>query len=128
MRINRLQAALLLGIPTLFLLIFFICPFVLVIASSLHAESNAWMLSEYIRIFSESYYLQVLLTTTVVTIWVTLITLPFGYCLAYYLVFYVSSPGVRRLIYVFLLHPLIYHCRCQDVWLGHHPRAQRIAQ
>jgi putative spermidine/putrescine transport system permease protein len=106
MRINRLQAALLLGVPTLFLLIFFIYPFVLVVASSLHSNSNTLTLTEYARIFSETYYLQVLLTTTVVAVWVTLITLPFGYCLAYYLVFHVSSPAGRRLIYVLLLTPL----------------------
>jgi len=106
MRINRLQAALLLGIPTLFLLVFFIYPFALVIASSLHTNSDVFAFSEYFRIFSETYYLQVLLTTTVVTVWVTLITLPFGYCLAYYLVFHVSSPVVRRFIYVLLLTPL----------------------
>jgi putative spermidine/putrescine transport system permease protein len=106
MRINRLQAAILLGIPTLFLLIFFIYPFALVVASSLHANSNALTIGQYVHFLSNTYYLHVLLTTTVVTIWVTLITLPFGYCLAYYLVFCVSSPIVRRLIYVFLLTPL----------------------
>lgn len=106
MRINRLQATVLLGLPTLFLLIFFGYPFVLVMASSLHAASGAWTFSEYAHIFSDGYYLHVLLTTTVVTLWVTLITLPFGYCLAYYLIFHVSSSACRRLIYVLLLTPL----------------------
>lgn len=106
MRINRLQAAILLGVPTLFLLFFFVYPFVLIAASSLHATSDSLTLKEYVQIFSDTYYLQVLLATTVVTIWVTLITLPFGYCLAYYLVFHVSSSALRRLIYVLLLTPL----------------------
>jgi putative spermidine/putrescine transport system permease protein len=106
MRMTRWGAALLLGIPTLFLLLFFVLPFLLVLAASLQAKQGDWTLAYYIRVLGDSFYIRVLLETFRISFWVTVWCLVFGYALAYFIVFQTRSRQVRRLIYIVLLTPL----------------------
>jgi putative spermidine/putrescine transport system permease protein len=106
MRISRLSAALLLGIPVAYLLVFFLVPFGSVIASSLAAGADPFTLANYRKIVTDVFYWETLGLTFQVALWTTIAVLFIGYPLAYTMTYNVKSRIVRRLIFVVIVTPL----------------------
>lgn len=106
MRIGRFEAILLLGGPVLFLLLFFIAPFLLMTVASLQQKSGAWTAAHYVKLATDRYYWEILIETFKIGLWVALVTFVMGYALAYYVTFHVKSRFVRRVIYVIVVTPL----------------------
>jgi putative spermidine/putrescine transport system permease protein len=106
MRIGRFEAILLLGGPLLFLLLFLIVPFLMLVVASLHMKNGGWTLIQFSKILADSYYWGILWITLRIALWVTAMCFIFGYALAYYLVFYLRSRFLRRLIYIVIVTPL----------------------
>lgn len=106
MRIGRFEAFLLLGGPVLFLVVFFVGPFLLMTVASLQAKGGAWTAAQYAKVATDSYYWEILYETFKIGLWVALVTFVMGYALAYYLTFQLRSRLVRRVIYIVVVTPL----------------------
>ena len=63
-------------------------------------------LLNYVKFFTDEYYISVLLFTFKISLWVTLVTLLIGYPLAYYLVRVVKNKLYRRILYIIIVAPL----------------------
>jgi putative spermidine/putrescine transport system permease protein len=94
MRISRAWTLILLGPPLAFIIAFFIVPFLVLAASSVHAEDGAFTLANYGKALLDFYY------------WNTLIALLIGYPLAYYMTRVLRSRVLRRLLYIIVVTPL----------------------
>jgi putative spermidine/putrescine transport system permease protein len=105
-RITRKWALLLLGPPVVFLIAFFIVPFLIIVLSSLHDKRGLWTIANYTRALSELYYWKTLLLTFKLSLWVTGVSLAIGYPLAYYMTNVLKSRLLRRLFYIVVLTPL----------------------
>lgn len=99
-------AALLLGVPLLFIMAFFAVPFFVVALESLHISDSNWGLENYVRLFSNGFYAETLWFTFKMSLWVTAASFLIGYPLAYYITRIVSNGWVRRLLYVVVITPL----------------------
>jgi len=106
MRIGRFETILLLGGPVLFLLVFFIAPFLLMTVASLQQKSGTWTAAHYVKLATDDYYWKILIETFKIGLWVALVTFVMGYALAYYITFHVKSQLVRRVIYIVVVTPL----------------------
>ena len=106
MRIGRLETFLLLGGPVLFLGVFFLVPFAMMALASMQSDDGTLTSSHYVKLATDGYYWSVLLLTFEIGAGVSLLTFLLGYPLAYYLTFHVSSPALRRIIYIILVTPL----------------------
>ena len=106
MRIARGWALVLLGVPTAFLLAFFIVPFLVVVIASLHVKEGGWTFGNYAKALTDLYYWDTLWLTFKLSLWVTLVSLAIGYPLAYYMTYVLKSRTVRRLFYVVVVTPL----------------------
>src|ERR1039458_1545475 len=106
MRIGRFEAILLLGGPVLFLLLFFIAPFLMMMLASLQDKSGALTGAHYLKLATDGYYWSILLETFKMAFWITMVTFVLGYSLAYYLTFHVKSRLLRRLIFIIVVTPL----------------------
>lgn len=106
MRIRRPWALLLLGLPVLFLLAFFVGPFTTVLVASLLDKSGRWTLGNYAKALGDPYYWETLLLTFRLSLWVTLAALAVGYPLAYYMTRMLRRRMLRRLFYVVVVTPL----------------------
>ncbi len=100
------EAVLLLGGPVLFLILFFVVPFLTMASDSVRTAQGEYTWTFYAKALTDPFYWRVLLSTFELGIWVTVCTALAGYPLAYYLTFYVRSPLVRRLVYLALVTPL----------------------
>jgi putative spermidine/putrescine transport system permease protein len=106
MRIRRPWALLLLGLPVLFVLAFFVGPFVTVLIASLTDRQGDWTAANYARALGDFYYWNTLLLTFRLSLWVTLAALAIGYPLAYYMTSVLRQRLLRRLFYVVVVTPL----------------------
>lgn len=106
MRITRMWAIFLLGVPVALLIAYFIVPFTVVAITSLQAEDGSWTLANYARLVGDSYYLETLLLTFEISLWVVVSTFLVGYPLAYFMTFVVRNRLLRRLFYVIVVVPL----------------------
>jgi putative spermidine/putrescine transport system permease protein len=106
MRITRAWALVLLGVPTAFVLAFFLVPLGVVLLDSLRTKEGAWTLENYAKALGDFYYLETLLLTFKLSLYVTLATFLIGYPLAYYIVRHVKSRLVRSLLYIVVVTPL----------------------
>jgi putative spermidine/putrescine transport system permease protein len=106
MRISRAWTLILLGPPLAFIIAFFIVPFLVLAASSVHAEDGAFTLANYGKALLDFYYWNTLLLTFELSLWVTLIALLIGYPLAYYMTRVLRSRVLRRLLYIIVVTPL----------------------
>lgn len=106
MRIARGWALLLLGIPAVFLLAFFVVPFGILLLDSLQTKEGLWTFENYAKALGEIYYWETLLLTFKLSLYVTVATFLIGYPVAYYIVRNVSSRLVRSLLYIVVVTPL----------------------
>lgn len=106
MRIKKKWAAILLGLPLVFLITFFVVPFLSVVVTSLQSKQGVWSLANYQHLLSDAYYAKTLLLTFEISLWVVVITLLVGYPIAYFMTFIIRSRILRRLFYVIVVVPL----------------------
>lgn len=106
MRIGTWSAALLLGIPVAYLVVFFLVPFGTVILTSGKSGDGAWSVAQYARVLSDEYYWGALGLTFKVALWTTLVVLAIGYPLAYTMTYNIRKPAWRRFIYMIVVTPL----------------------
>jgi putative spermidine/putrescine transport system permease protein len=106
MRISRTWALILLGLPVVFLLVFFVVPFGVVFLDSVRTKDGAFTLEHYAKALGDFYYWDTLLLTFKLSLFVTLATLLIGYPLAYFIVRHVRSRAIRSLIYIIVVTPL----------------------
>ena len=106
MRITRKWAVILLGIPAAFLISFFVVPFLVVVATSLKAADGSWSLMQYARLVGDFYYLETLILTFKISLWVVVFTFLVGYPLAYFMTFVIRNRLLRRFFYVIVVVPL----------------------
>ena len=106
MRIGRLSAALLLGIPVAYLVAFFLVPFGSVIVTSVSTPTGEPTLGYYAKIVFDIYYWETLGRTFQIALWTTLAVLIIGYPLAYTMTFNVKKRIWRRAIFVIIVTPL----------------------
>jgi putative spermidine/putrescine transport system permease protein len=104
--LSKVSILLLIGVPTAFLVAFFILPFVLVLLESFRGGTGAWTLAHYAKALGEAYYWETLYFTFRISLCVSLIAFIVGYPLAYFIVRVVRRRALRRLIYIVVVTPL----------------------
>ncbi|MDA3789897.1 MAG: ABC transporter permease [Desulfobacula sp.] len=94
----------------LFFLLFFIYPSLVMVKYSFNKSlmygeiEHIFTLENYIHFFTDPFYLKVIWRSVNLAFWVTVITIPFGYVLAYGL--WTAKGLWRKLLYFFILLPL----------------------
>jgi putative spermidine/putrescine transport system permease protein len=107
MRLTSRDAFLLMAGPVGFFVLFFVLPFGLLVGESLsRPDDGGWTLENYTGVLADAYYWKALIDTLLISLLVTLVSFLAGYPLAYFTIFHVRSPWLRRLIYVVLVTPL----------------------
>lgn len=81
--------------------LFLIYPLVSILQVSFTNDAGSFTLEWFQKFFSERYYLQTLFNSFSVTIWVTLLTLLFGYPMAYFYNMYeIKGKGIVQIIVI----------------------------
>jgi putative spermidine/putrescine transport system permease protein len=107
MRIGRLSVALLLGIPVLYLVVFFLVPFGSVVVTSLSSKDGSGAtVANFARVLTDTYYWETLVFSFKLALWTTLAVLLIGYPLAYTMTFHIRGKLWRRLIFIVVVTPL----------------------
>lgn len=106
MRINRFWAAILLGIPLIYLIVFFVTPLGMVFVDSFSNKAGELTLENYAIVLGDPYYWRVLGYTLWIALVTCIATLIFGYPLAYYMSLIERQRAVRRLCFILILMPL----------------------
>ncbi|WP_160006061.1 ABC transporter permease [Rhizobium sp. 18055] len=97
---------LLLGLPVAFFTAFFVAPMMTVLISSLTSPTSGLTFAHYARILLDEYHWEILVTTTRLAVFTTVICLIVGYPLSYFLVNVVKNAALRRICIVMLVLPL----------------------
>src|SRR5699024_4652662 len=74
--------------------------------SSLHPNGEGMSFEVYAKVLSSNYYLSTLIGTLLLAIKVTLVTIPLGYAIAYFIVMKLKSKLGKRLAYLVVILPL----------------------
>jgi len=108
---NRIASYLLISGPLLWTLVFLFVPYLIMFSYSFYLTQfplfiPAFQLGNYVQIFTEPQYYQVLLRTTKIAILVASSAVMLAYPLAYFLVFKIKSDRVRMVLYMAVIVPL----------------------
>ena len=108
---NRIASYLLISGPLLWTLVFLFIPYLIMFSYSFYLTQfplfiPAFQLGNYVQIFTEPQYYQVLLRTTKIAILVASSAVMLAYPLAYFLVFKIKSDRVRMVLYMAVIVPL----------------------
>lgn len=108
---NRIASYLLISGPLLWTLMFLFVPYLIMFSYSFYLTQfpvfiPAFHLGNYVQIFIEPQYYQVLLRTAKIAILVASSALMLAYPLAYFLVFKIKSDRVRLVLYMAVIVPL----------------------
>jgi spermidine/putrescine transport system permease protein len=108
---NRITSYLLISGPLLWTLVFLFVPYLIMFSYSFYLTQfplfiPAFQLGNYVQIFTEPQYYQVLLRTTKIAILVATSAVMLAYPLAYFLVFKIKSDRVRMVLYMAVIVPL----------------------
>jgi len=108
---NRITSYLLISGPLLWTLVFLFVPYLIMFSYSFYRRQfplfiPAFQLGNYVQIFTEPQYYQVLLRTTKIAILVASSAVMLAYPLAYFLVFKIKSDRVRMVLYMAVIVPL----------------------
>jgi spermidine/putrescine transport system permease protein len=108
---NRITSYLLISGPLLWTLVFLFVPYLIMFSYSFYLTQfplfiPAFQLGNYVQIFTEPQYYQVLLRTTKIAILVASSAVMLAYPLAYFLVFKIKSDRVRMVLYMAVIVPL----------------------
>lgn len=106
MRINRFWAAILLGIPLIYLVVFFVTPLGMVFVDSFSNKAGEVTLENYAIVLGDPYYWQVLGYTLWLALVTCVATLILGYPLAYYMSLIERRRFVKRICFILILMPL----------------------
>ncbi|MCS0502872.1 ABC transporter permease [Ancylobacter mangrovi] len=106
MRITRFWAAILLGIPLIYLIVFFVTPLCMVLADSFSNKAGELTFENYATVLGDIYYWEVLGYTLWLALVTCVATLLLGYPLAYYLTLVERRAFVKRLCFILILMPL----------------------
>lgn len=110
-RRRNLSGLLVLGIPLLWILVFMLLPYGIIVTYSFWIKTYptfkpAFQFGNYITLFTDPQYLQVLLRTLKVSVLVSLFSFLLAYPFAYYLVFRCRSQAMRTWLYMAVIAPL----------------------
>lgn len=108
---NKIASYLLISGPLLWTLVFLFVPYLIMFSYSFYLTQfplfiPAFQLGNYVQIFTEPQYYQVLLRTTKIAILVASSAVMLAYPLAYFLVFKIKSDRVRMVLYMAVIVPL----------------------
>ena len=108
---NRIASYLLISGPLLWTLVFLFVPYLIMFSYSFYLRQfplfiPAFQFGNYVQIFIEPQYYQVLLRTTKIAILVASSAVVLAYPLAYFLVFKIKSDRVRMVLYMAVIVPL----------------------
>ena len=108
---NKITSYLLISGPLLWTLVFLFVPYLIMFSYSFYLTQfplfiPAFQLGNYVQIFTEPQYYQVLLRTTKIAILVASSAVMLAYPLAYFLVFKIKSDRVRMVLYMAVIVPL----------------------
>lgn len=106
MRINRFWAAILLGIPLIYLVVFFVTPLGMVVVDSFSNKAGGVTLENYAIVLGDPYYWTVLGYTLWLALVTCVATLILGYPLAYYMSLIEQRRFVKRICFILILMPL----------------------
>ena len=108
---NRIASYLLISGPLAWTLVFLFIPYLIMFSYSFYLRQfpvfiPAFQFGNYIQIFTDPQYYQVLLRTTKIAILVASSAVMLAYPLAYFLVFKIKSDRVRMVLYMAVIVPL----------------------
>lgn len=108
---RRVQAGAVLSGPLLWTLLFLFVPYVIMFTYSFYEKEfplfvPAFQFGNYLTVFTDPQYYQVLVRTAKIAFLVGLLSLLVAYPLTYFLVFKVRSPRLRSILYMAVIVPL----------------------
>lgn len=108
---RRVQAGAVLSGPLLWTLLFLFVPYVIMFTYSFYEKKfplfvPAFQFGNYLTVFTDPQYYQVLVRTAKIAFLVGLLSLLVAYPLTYFLVFKVRSPRLRSILYMAVIVPL----------------------
>lgn len=108
---NKIASSLLISGPLLWTLAFLFVPYLIMFSYSFYIKQYpifvpAFQFGNYLQIFSEPQYYQVLLRTGKIAVLVALSAVMLAYPLTYFLVFKVKSDKLRMVLYMAVIVPL----------------------
>jgi len=108
---NKLTSAGILSVPVIWTLVFLFVPYAIIFTYSFYLKQfptfvPAFQFGNYLLIFNDPQYLQVLLRTAKIALTVAVSALVLAYPLAYFLVFKVQSKKTRLILYMAVIVPL----------------------
>lgn len=108
---NRLASQTLISGPLLWVLAFLFIPYMIMFSYSFYLRQYpffvpAFQFGNYVQIFSDPQYYQVLIRTAKIAILVTVSAVTLAYPLAYFLVFKIRSDRLRMILYMAVIVPL----------------------
>jgi spermidine/putrescine transport system permease protein len=108
---NKIASYLLISGPLAWTLVFLFVPYLIMFSYSFYLRQfpvfiPAFQFGNYVQIFTEPQYYQVLLRTTKIAILVASSAVMLAYPLAYFLVFKIKSDRVRMVLYMAVIVPL----------------------
>ena len=108
---NRIASYILISGPLAWTLVFLFVPYLIMFSYSFYLRQfpvfiPAFQFGNYVQIFTEPQYYQVLLRTTKIAILVASSAVMLAYPLAYFLVFKIKSDRVRMVLYMAVIVPL----------------------
>jgi spermidine/putrescine transport system permease protein len=108
---RRVQAGAILSGPLLWTLAFLFVPYVIMFTYSFYEKKfplfvPAFQFGNYLTVFSDPQYYQVLVRTAKIAFLVGLFSLLVAYPLTYFLVFKIRSPQLRSILYMAVIVPL----------------------
>ncbi len=103
---SKLTPMLLLALPVLFFVAFFVAPLCTVFLSSITDGKGDFTFAHYAHILFDGYHWDILVVTLKLSLLTTLFCILLGYPLAYFLVNVVGNGKLRRICVVLLVLPL----------------------
>ena len=103
---SKKELVLLVSPSLLILLVFFGFPLITVLNNSLLTKEGSFTLEHYLSFLSDAYYSGILYTTIKISLIVTVLTLVFGYVIAYYVTRVITSKFWKRIAYIVIISPL----------------------
>jgi spermidine/putrescine transport system permease protein len=108
---RNLSGALVLGIPLAWIVLFMLVPYGIIATYSFWVKAYptfkpAFQFGNYVTLFTDPQYIQVLLRTLKISAWVSAASLLLAYPFAYWLVFRCRWPGLRTWLYMAVIAPL----------------------
>lgn len=106
MNISAKAAIVLLLLPAIFMLAFYVAPMAMLLSASFTNGEGSFSFENYHRALFDAYYIETLIYTLRIALITTVFSILIGYPMAYYITIYVASKTLRRILYILILTPL----------------------